>query len=224
VSKTTLFATLVGVVAGAIGVAGYRKASTLEDEIRRSKAAPVATTGDEALEAEVRRLESRVALLELRARTAPREGDGPGAPAAPAPAPAPEPPAAEPAHPHDDVGPAPKEPEKREERKQRVSATIDAFWKEWGAKNGLSPSQIQQLSAIQVEAAKRKLDNQAKMADHLITQPEARADNQAANDEVRRKAQALLSPAQLVQFEADKGAEWGSSYRKVRELHDKAAP
>ena len=41
----TLFATLVGVAAGAIGVAGYHKASTLEEEVHRPKAPLVAPTG-----------------------------------------------------------------------------------------------------------------------------------------------------------------------------------
>ena len=121
------------------------------------------------------------------------------------------------------MGPAPKDPQKREERKQRVVTVVDAYWKEWGAKYGLIPSQTEALSSMQVDAAKRKLDNQAKLVDREITQAEARADNQAASEDVRRKAQALLTPEQFTQFEADKGAEWGSSYRKVREAHAKAA-
>ena len=141
---------------------------------------------------------------------------------APSAAPAAEP-AAEPGHPPDDVGPAPKEPEKREERQQRITATIDAHWKEWGAKNGLSEAQTEALSAMEVDAAKRKLDNQAKLMDHVQTQAATRADNEKTTEDVRQKARALLTPQQFTQFEADKGAEWGSSYRKVREAHAKGA-
>lgn len=227
-SKTNLFAALVAVGAGALGAAAYHKASILEQEVHHPKPTVVDRSDTEALAQDVRRLEARVAELEARART--REGSAPAAPS-PAPAPAADPdlePVAAPdasGHPAD-VGQLPKDAAQREVRKERMVKTIDAFWKEWATKNGLSPTQTESLCAIEVEAAKRKLDNQARMADHEITQPQARVDNQAATDEVRRKAQGLLTPAQFAQFEADKGAEWGSSYRRVREMHDKgrAAP
>jgi hypothetical protein len=61
------------------------------------------------------------------------------------------------------------------------------------------------------------------MTDHQLKQPEARADNQLATDEVRRKARELLTADQFAQFEADKGAEWGSSLRRIREAGAKAA-
>jgi hypothetical protein len=121
------------------------------------------------------------------------------------------------------VGPPPKDREGREHRTQRVSATVDAFWKQWGAKHGLTSTQSEGLATIQVEAAKHKLDNQERMTDREITQAAVRANNQQVNEEVRRKAQALLTPEQFAQFDAEKGAEWGSSYRKVREAAAKFA-
>lgn len=215
-SRSWLLPTLLGVVAGAIGVSAYHKASTLQEEVHKPKAPLVEKTSDETLDATLRRLEARIALLEVRARAAPREGEAPSR-AAPA-----DPSAADTAAPNDDATPAPKEANKREERRQRLNGVIGAYWKEWGTKHGLSPAQIDGLTAMQLEAGKRKLDNQDKMTDGKISQPEARTDNAAAVEEVRRKAKALLTPEQFAQFEAEKGAEWGSSYRKLREMHAKA--
>ncbi len=77
---------------------------------------------------------------------------------------------------------------------------------------------------MQVDAAKRRLDNQARLADRTITQVDGKADNAAAVEEVRQKARALLTVEQFAQFEAEKGAELGSSYRRLREAWTKAAP
>ncbi len=119
------------------------------------------------------------------------------------------------------MGPVPKDAAQREERKQMVSNTVADHWKAWGAKHGLTARQTADLAALESDAAKRRLDNQAKLADGEITQPETRSRNQALAEEVRKKAQSLLPAEQLAQFEAEKGAEWGSSYRKVREADAK---
>jgi hypothetical protein len=219
VSKLPLIPTLVGVVAGAIAVAGYHKASTLQDEVHRPPAPVADKPGDEVLERELHQLQARVAALELRARVGPREADAPSA--------APSPPFADPSAAADpdrpeDVGPVPKDPKRQEERKKRISEYIGSYWKEWGAKHGLSTSQSEGLAQAQAEASLRRLDNQAKIADKTISQVQGKADNAAAAQEVRKKAQALLSPAQFGQFEDEKGAEWGSSFRRVHEMVAKA--
>jgi hypothetical protein len=169
----------------------------------------------------IARLEARVATLELRdqAESAPPTNDAPpvaavsGLPSAVASA----------ATRDDEPRVLSNDPKKRAERVEREAATITAYWKEWGTKHGLSTTQIDGLAALQVTALKRKSDNQSRMVDGDMTQPAARVDNRAAVDEVRRGAKALLTPEQFAEFEADKGAEWGSSYRKVREAHAKAA-
>ncbi len=214
-----LIPTLVGVIAGVIGGAAYHKASSLAEEVHKPKAALVEKTSDDALEGELRRLQTRVALLEVRARL-PHESDAPS----PAAAPSAEPSASTDKERPDDVGPAPKGREKRDERKKRVAATIEAYWREWGAKHGLTTAQTESLTSMQVDVSQRKLDNQGHMADREMTQPEVRAANQVMTDEVRKKARALLTADQFSQFEAENGAEFGSSYRKVREAHAKATP
>ena len=218
-SKIPMIPTLVGVIAGVIGGAAYHKASSLADEVHKPKAPLVEKASVDALEDEVRRLQARVALLEVRVRL-PRESDAPS----PSAAPAVDPSISTDKERPDDVGPAPKGREKRDERKKRVAATIEAYWREWGAKHGLTSPQTESLTSMQVDVAKRKLDNQGHMADREMTQPEVRAANQVMTDEVRKKAQALLTADQFSQFEAENGAEFGSSYRKVREAHAKAAP
>ena len=215
-SKSNLLSTLIGVAAGAVAVAGYHKASSLQDEIRKPKAPIVETPSTDAIEEQVRRLETRVAILERTARSTPRDL----APPSPAPAAEPAEPAADAGH-HDETEPLPKEREGLEHRKQRVSATVDAFWRLWGTKHGLTAAQSEGLAAIQVDAAKHKLDNQERMTEREMTQAAVRADNKVVNEDVRRKAQALLTPEQFAQFDADKGAEWGSSYRKVRDANAK---
>jgi hypothetical protein len=219
-SKMTLFATFVGVLAGAVGIAGYHKAASLQEELRRPKAPLVDGSGDQALAGEVRRLEARVALLEQRDRSAPHEVT---APSAPSPSSVPAPPSTDPSAPRETggsayvLGPVPKDPKERDARMQRVVTTITAYWKDWGAKYGLNQGQIDALASLQADAARRKVDNQARLIDQELTQAQSRADNQAVTEEVRRKAREMLTPQQFAQFEADKGAEYGSSYRKVRE-------
>ncbi len=231
-SRSSLFAAFVGVAAGVVAAAGYHKAASVDEELRRIKTAKVAPARDEELAAEVRLLQSRVANLEERARSAPLERPVATAPAAAAAAPVPalvEPAAPAPAtpeasHPNSvDLRALVKDPQRNAERVRRVTTTVDAYWREWGARYGLNASQIDELSAAQAANAKRKLDNQMKMVSGEITQAAARADNQTATDELRRKAQTLLTAEQFAHFDAEKGAEWGSSYRMVREAAAKTA-
>jgi len=221
-SQLTLVATVLALAAGALGGVAYQKASLAQTEVRELRA-PRAEAPDRAsvatLEGEVSRLANRVAVLELRAQAAA---------AAPVDAPAPRP--ADSAAPSEgdprsrspyDVGPLPKDRAQREAREKMVTAAVAAHWKAWGAKYGLNGRQTADLASLQSDAAKRRLDNQARMADGELTQPETRAANQEAAQDIRRKAQALLTAEQFTQFEADKGAEWGASYRKVREAEAK---
>jgi hypothetical protein len=231
VTKSTLLAFVLAIAATTVAVLGYRRAGNLEEEVRQTKAAALSassTTAD-ALAAEVRRLETRIAALEARPSPVAAAPPTPGAPApvatsSPAPA-ATEPSTAEVVgssdSAHESAVSIIKDPKKRAEREQRIEATIDAYWRGWGAKYGLTEDQVEQLSTMELEVARRKLDNQVKLVNGEATQPSIRADNQAAVDDVRRKAQAVLTPAQFAQFEADKGAEYGSSYRKVREASAK---
>lgn len=200
-----MLAVAVGVAAAAIGIAGYHKASTLQEEIRRPKAPVADHPGDDDLEEAVHRLESRVARLESRDRSTARDPE----PADAGPSP-------------DDGAPASKDPHRREEHKRKVSAAVEAYWKVWGAKHGLTPTQSDALAAMQVDAAKRRLDNRARLTEREITHEQVRTEGQVITEEVRRKARALLTPEQFAEFEAEKGAETGSSYRTVRERHGRA--
>jgi hypothetical protein len=227
-SKLTLVATFLALAAGALGGSAYQKASVVETEVHRLHAArsdPDDGTAVEGVEREVSRLSTRVALLEGRARSAAAPPSSTTAAAVAAPA---EPPA-EPIEkerrsrsPYD-LGPMPKDAAEREARKQTVSSAVSAHWKAWGAKHGLSEQQSAALSSLESEAAKQRLDNQASLADGTVTARQTRANNQAVGEDVRRKAQGILTAEQLAQFDADKGGEWGSSYRKIREA-EAAAP
>ena len=101
---------------------------------------------------------------------------------------------------------------------------MTSHWKAWAAKHGLTEQQSEVLAGVEADAATRKLENQAKLVDGTMTQPETRADNQRVNESVRRRAKALLTPEQFLQFEADRGGDWGSSIRKIREAEAKEVP
>jgi hypothetical protein len=215
-------AVLLGVASGAIGVVAWEKASSLEENAHQHEA-PVFDPRVEALESNMHGLEARLAALEAAARNASR-APSPVTRAAVLP-----PPTADSLS--SDAGPAvdpgdtaAQDRQKSEERVLRVGATVDAYWKGWGANHGLTQSQIDALASLQVEAAKRRLDDAAKLASHEITRDQGKADIDEAVEDVRQKARDLLTAEQFAQFEADKGAEWGSSYRKVRESHSRAQP
>jgi hypothetical protein len=222
-SKLTLVATALALAAGALGGAAYQKAALVQTEVRglhASRSAPAEGPSVETLERDVGRLATRVAVLELRARSA-------AMPSVEATAAAPPDDEATPTDKRSrspyDVGPIPKDDAQRAARKQMVSNAVAGHWKAWGAKHGLTERQTADLSSLQADAAKRRLDNQAQLSDHELTQPETRAANQAVAEDVRGKAKAILTAEQFAQFETDKGAEWGSSYRKVREAEAQEA-
>jgi hypothetical protein len=229
---------VAGVTGVALALLTYQRTSELSDELHRVTAAPASTATDDALSSKVDGLKSRLAVLEARpvppatnesvleevrhleARVAALE-------AHPAPLTLPPAPSASPSSTREPSGFDPasiiKDPQRRAEQQERVEATIDEYWRVWGAKHGLSDAQIEKLSAIEVEASRRKLENQVKLVNGELSQPGTRAENRAATDEVRRRAQELLTPEQLAQFNADKGAEWGSSYRMIREAAARTA-
>jgi hypothetical protein len=224
VTRPTLLAVLAGLTGVAIAVFAVLRTLSVEQELARVRTAPAPPPANDALAAQVRRLEARIAALEARPQVAPAAS----APAASAPAAAPpgSAPTADLPPPsdggHDDPIAVMKDPKKRAERQQHIEATIEEYWRAWSSKHNLTDAQAEGLVQIQLEASRRKLDNQLKLTNGEVTQPAARADNQAATEEVRRKAQALLSPEQFAVFNAEKGAEWGSSYRKLREVYSKA--
>ncbi len=220
-SNLNVVAVALALAAGALGGAAYQKAAGVQAEVRRlqtSRSAPVDEGALQGLEGNVNRIATRVATLEMRAQSAARQAEAPPAPQAEAPEPTEGERRGKSPY---DLGPVPQDEAQRAARKKLVAAAVTAHWNAWGAKHGLTERQAADLAALQADAAKRRLDNQARLTDREQTQPETRASNQAVGDEVRDKAKALLTADQFAQFEADKGAEWGSSYRKIREAEAK---
>ena len=210
--KITFLATVISLAAGALAYAAYDKATSTQGDVRRLKARDgQESPAVEALEGEVNRLNARIAELERRARSAPREANAPApSPATPTPS--------------SSASAAPSsQPEAREAHRQEVVTAVGAHWRAWGSKHKLTEAQSEDLARIQTEAATRKLDNQIKLVDGTMNQSDTRRENQAVNDVVRRKAKALLNAEQFAQFEADKGVEWGSSYRRVQAADTKGA-
>jgi hypothetical protein len=208
---------MLSIVAGVVAIAAYVKACGVESPSPPS----VATTArDPALESALQRLEQRVAALERAAP--PPTGIVPQPPADAVEAPqtidttAPDA-ATKP------VEPAPARTENTEQHKKRVAATVEMYWRDWADRNHLDPKQTEALTALQMEASARRLDAQARQTSKEISQTASRAENVLVTEDVRRKARELLTPEQFAQFEADKGAETGSSYRAVRDALTKAA-
>jgi hypothetical protein len=220
-ARSTLLSILIAIAGVGLGAAGLWRSLVAEDAASAlrselSARSQGANTGDD-----VRRLAGRVDALEARL------GRLEASPAAPATASAvaqPEPPPADPgdatdapnSKPHVRTS-LPSSPVERAERRQKQAHVIETFWKRWGTEHGLSQHKIDELAAIESEATQRKLQNQEGLVDGLYSQKDTHDKNQAVTEDVRARAKALLSSEEFARFEADKGAEWGASYRHIRD-------
>jgi hypothetical protein len=226
-SKLAVAGLVVGLVAGAVGFAGYQDAARARDDVGRLRSTvtdPANKAPVEALQGDVARLTARVAELERSLRAAQPAPGTVAVAAAPGAAPGSAPGAAPPASSGSIVDALSPAAEKLQVRQAQARSIVTEHWKKWGAEHGLTPKQTDQLASMQADASQHKLDNQAKMMEGTMRKGDVKADNASVTEDVRRKAKALLSNEQFAQFEADKGAEWGSSYRRVRDTKSPGAP
>jgi hypothetical protein len=217
-SRSATVATLLSVAAAVIGVAAYFKACGVE-----APPPQVTTARDPALELAIQRLETRVAAL-ARGAPPPSAFTPPPADASEAPTPTAVPTLADGSASGSGTGSAAAaRTETPDQHKRRVAVTVEMYWRDWADRNSLEAKQTQALVALQVDASARRLDSQARMISKEITQTALRAENVLVTEDVRRKARELLTPDQFARFEADRGAETGSSYRAVRDALTKSA-
>ena len=133
--------------------------------------------------------------------------------------PPPIPSAAEPRPQPDDLGPNPRRTPRagRSGSGKVVSSTSTRYSrKDWGAKHGLtaarSPRSWPATQADAGEAPAGQPDQAHRPPDHPAT-GRAPTTRRLPRTSGARRPRALMTPEQFTQFEADKGAEWGSSFK-----------